>query len=129
MRALREEPAEAIRPARPPLVELAAAILVVGGAMDVVMALLSLGQVVPTPEARTAATISIAVGVVLIALGALIRRGRAWLLALNVVAVLAFLEVASATPTGLVFAALDVLVVALLLRTRWWFQWAAPEAG
>ena len=109
--------------------ELAAAILVVGGAMDVVMALLALGQTVPTPEARMSATISIAVGVVLVVLGALIRRGQAWLLALNLVAVLAFLEVASGTPTGLVFAALDVLVVALLLRARWWFQWTAPEGG
>lgn len=108
--------------------ELAAAILVVGGAMDVVMALLALGQAVPTPEARASATIEIAIGVVLVVLGALIRRGQGWLLALNVVAVLAFLGVASATPTGLVFAALDVLIVALLLRARWWFQWVSPEA-
>jgi len=109
-------------------VELAAAILVVGGAMDIVMALVSLGQTVPTPEARTAATVSIAIGVILVGLGTLVRRGQAWLLALNVVAVLAFLEVASASPTGLVFAALDVLVVALLLRARSWFQWTPPEA-
>jgi hypothetical protein len=129
VRALREEPAEALRPARPPLVELAAAILLVGGAMDIVMALLALGQTVPTPQARTAATIAIAIGLVLVALGALIRRGQAWLLAINVVAVLAFLEVASATPTGLVFAALDVIFVALLLRARWWFQWTPPEAA
>jgi hypothetical protein len=112
------------RPRRPALVELAAAILIVGGAIGVVTSAQALfqlqaeGQVVGGLEAVT-----IGIGLALIVLGVAVRYGRAWLVTLNVVAVIAFLELISGSIVGLFFGALDVFVVLALFRERPWFQW------
>jgi hypothetical protein len=109
-------------------VELAAAILIIVAGTD---ALVSMEAMLATPAGadRFLAGISAAVGFGLVALGLLIRAGRAWLLALNVVAVAAFLELQSLSIAGIISAILDFAVVGLLLRERWWFQWRPPEPG
>jgi hypothetical protein len=75
------------------------------------------------------AALSIAIGVATVLLGLLVRSGRAWLVALNVAAVAGFLELTSLSPAGLLFSAMDVLVVILLLRDRPWFTGPGDEAG
>jgi len=107
------------------LVELAAAILVIGSGMDTVSSLEGLATAV-SPEARLLGGLSVAAGCGLIALGILIRGRRAWLLTLNVVAIAAFLELRSVTFGGILAAVLDMLVVGILLRERWWFRWVPP---
>jgi hypothetical protein len=61
------------------------------------------------------------------ALGLLVRYGRAWLVAINVVAVLAFLELTSGDPVGLLFGLVDTFVVIALLVERPWFVARVPE--
>ena len=114
-----------VRPRRPVLVELAAALLVVGSATDALISLESMATAA-SPEARTIAGVSVAVGAGLVALGLLLRTGRAWLVAVNVVAVAAFLELRAPSTTGIISALLDVTVVAILLRERSWFRWTPP---
>jgi len=117
----------AARPPRPILVELAGAILVVGGiislltSIEVVFAMDQQGQ-----PLDAFSVISLAIGLGFIVLGILTRYGRAWLVTVNVVAVVAFLELISATIVGLFFGALDVIVVLALFYERPWFQWQ-PE--
>ena len=105
--------------------ELASAILIIGSGIDTVISLADMSAA-ETPEARTLAGLSVAVGCGLVALGLLIRGGRGWLLSLNVVAVAAFLELQSLTMGGILAAVLDMAVVGILLRERWWFQWLPP---
>lgn len=120
-------PPRAFHP-RPILVELASAILIVGAAMNLLISiegLLNHAQagddiVVPT-------VITIAVATVTLALGLAARVGRAWLVTVNVMAVIGFLELISATSIGLLFGALDVFVVLALIRERPWFEWSARQ--
>ena len=114
------------RPPRPRLVELASAILVIGSFLDGVLSFEGM-LTATTQEARLFATVSVLVAAGLIALGILIRGGRAWLLTLNVVAVAAFLELQSVTLGGIFAAMIDMVVVGILLRHRAWFQWT-PDA-
>jgi hypothetical protein len=65
--------------------------------------------------------------VLLVILGFMLRAGRAWLVALNVVAVSAFLGLQTLSFVGLLGAVFDMLVVGILLRERWWFQWRPPD--
>lgn len=114
------EPAPA-RPRRPLLVETAAAILIVGGLTSI---LGSLG----TLDATTGALDVLFIGpAVLTVVGLLVRAGRAWILAINVVAVVLFLE-ATALPSAvaIVFVTLDTIVLYALIRHRAWFE--RPEA-
>jgi hypothetical protein len=123
----REDRVAALRPPRPASVEAAAAILVVGSAMDAVLSLS--GLLVATGEARGLFAISVSISLGLVLLGMLVRSGRAWLAAVNIVAVSAFLELRSVTALGVTAAVLDMVVVGLLLRSRWWFRWAPPDEG
>jgi sulfite exporter TauE/SafE len=107
-------------------VELAAAILIIGSGTDALISLEGMATA-PTADARVLAALSVVVGIALVWLGLLLRAGRAWLVAINVVAIAAFLELRSLTFVGLLSAILDFVVVALLLRTRWWFQWRPPH--
>ena len=117
------------RPSRPTLVELAAAILVVGGTMsiltslDVVMRLADRG-----PGVEPLALVSLGLGVGIVVLGILVRMGEAWLVAVNVIAVAAFLELISGTIVGLLFGGLDLFVVIVLLVERPWFAWRPEDA-
>lgn len=109
------------RPDRPVLVELAAAILIVGGLTSLIGSLAAPGIV---------AILLVALNVVMVVLGVLIRRGRAWLIAVNVVAVALFLEI-TALPSAfaIVFALLDAVVLVALIRYRAWFDWQPDDAA
>jgi len=113
---------------RPVLVELASALLIVGGAMNLLISiqvLATLGQ--EGDQVGLLLLITIALAVTTLALGLLVRYGRAWLLAINVVAVVAFLELISGSVVGLLFGAVDTFVVVALLIERRWFASPAPE--
>jgi hypothetical protein len=117
----------AARGARPILVEIATAFLIVSGAFNLLLSiqvLLNLGNRGEEIGLLTLVTIGLAVAT--IGLGLLARSGRAWLVTVNVVAVLAFLELTSATLVGLLFGVIDLLIVLVLIRERPWFQPASP---
>lgn len=108
------------RPGRPIVVELAAAILIVGGLTSLIGSLAAPGIL---------AILLVALNVVMVVLGVLIRRGQAWLIAVNVVVVALFLEL-TALPSAfaIIFAILDAVVLVALIRHRAWFDWRADEA-
>ncbi len=65
----------------------------------------------------------------MIATGVLIRKGRAWVVALNVAAIALFIELTLLPDAfAVLFASMDVIVLFALLRHRDWFQWT-PEAA
>lgn len=127
MTAPNDRAADELRPPRPRLVELASAILIIGSFIDGAISFEGMLRAT-TPEARLFGTASVLVAAGLIALGVLIRSGRAWLLTLNVVAVAAFLALQSVTLGGIFAAMIDMVVVGILLRERGWFQWS-PDAA
>jgi hypothetical protein len=111
------------RRARPVLVELASALLIVSGAVSLMLSIqaiinlanqwLGIGDL---------SLLTIVVAIVELALGLAVRYGRAWLVTVNVVAVLAFLELISGSAIGLFFGLLDTIVVIALFREREWFR-------
>lgn len=118
-------------PARPPAVELAGAILIVGG----VVGLIGLVTAAPNLPGFTLGLLllTLALNVAPIAIGVLVRMGRAWIVDVNYVAVIAFLDLLSigSSPLGLIFGAANVLVVIILIRHKPWFdeisRWRADE--
>ena len=121
-------PARPARRRRPVLVELASAILIVGGVLNLLLsiqAIAALGQ--QGQQVGTLTLITIGLTVATLALGVLVRFGRAWLVAVNVVAIVAFLELTSGDPVGLLLGAIDTFVVIALLVERPWFVNPAPE--
>ncbi len=120
-------PRKAFRP-RPILVELASALLVVGSIFNLLISIDGLVLFAQDGGDISLATIiTIALGTLTLGLGLAVRFARAWLLTVNVVAVIGFLELLSQTPIGLLFGALDVIVVLALFRERPWFEWSALE--
>ncbi len=110
------------------MVELASALLVVGGVLNLVISTDVLMRLSERGESVAGHTVvTIALGIITIGLGFAIRSGRGWLLAVNVAAVLGFLELLSGSVVGLLFGALDVAVVLMLIRERPWFEWSALE--
>lgn len=106
------------RPPRPLLVEVAAAILVVGGLTSLIGALAAPGSV---------GILFAALNVVMIMLGLLIRQGRAWIVAVNVVAIALFLELTALPATfAIVAMVMDAIVLVALFRHRGWFFWEPP---
>ena len=130
MTAQVDEPA---KPSRPALVELAAAILIVGGIAGLIQVAASSSGLPRGAEPFLVGALALDAGS--IALGLVIRRGRAWLLAVNYAAVLGFLDLlgAGATPFSLMLGLADILVVGILLRTKPWFDamrsWRAEVAA
>jgi hypothetical protein len=117
------EPISPSRPPRPVLVELATAILIVGGALSFVTSIEGLSRLADRREAElSVATLSLFIGAVSVALGLVLRTGRAWLIGINLVAIAGFLELVSGTVVGLLYGALDVFVVLALIATRDWFD-------
>jgi hypothetical protein len=107
---------------RPVLVEIASAMLIVSGVLNLLLsiqAIAALGQQGQQVGALTLITIGLTVAT--LALGVLVRFGRAWLVAVNVVAVVAFLELTAGDLVGLLFGAVDTVVVIALLVERPWF--------
>lgn len=121
------------RPRRPLSIEIAAAILIVGGfaaMVGTVPALLSGDSAAADPGARPVIVLILGLNAVTLAVGALVRRGQVWLLCINVVAVLLFIEL-TAIPSGSAIAALQAIldgyVFVALARNRGWFEWQPPN--
>lgn len=107
-----------VRARRPVLLELAAAILVVGGLTGL------LGTVATLDPASGALDVLFTgLAVLTVVVGLLVRAGRAWILDVNVVAVALFVE-ATALPSAVavLFVALDTIVLFALIRHRAWFE-------
>jgi hypothetical protein len=127
------DPAELPRPARPASVEFAAAILIVGGAMNLLTGLTSSASIPAGAEAFVAGAVALAVGS--IGVGLLVRLGRAWLLAVNYAAVLSFIDLigAGGSPLSLTLGLAEILVVGVLLARKPWFdamgRWRAELAA
>jgi hypothetical protein len=123
---------EAQRPARPPVIELSAAILIVSGVLGLVG---TIGAIPELPEGTgpiVVLTAGLNVGSLVV--GLLIRSGRAWLIAVNYVAVLGFLDLTGAPSSGLalLLGIADIIVVVILLFQKPWFdavgQWRGQRA-
>ncbi|HYH93143.1 MAG TPA: hypothetical protein VD763_08295 [Candidatus Saccharimonadales bacterium] len=114
------------RPRRPMAIELASALLIVGGIFSTISAvafIASGGAAVLGPVYA----LVLALDVLTVVVGLLIRRGRAWILAINVVAIAFFLEL-TALPSAfaLLFIGLDAIVLYALFRHRAWFDGRRP---
>jgi hypothetical protein len=122
------------RPPRPAMVEAAAAILIVVGVAGIAAQVLAIvgGTAVPSAGAEPILLLQYALIVLTIVIGLLVRAGRSWLLSVNVVAVILFLDL-TAVPSGnvfaLIFSVLDAIVFVTLIRHRWWFEWRPPAPG
>lgn len=119
------------RPPRPVLVELGAAILIVGG----ITALLGwvgtqiAGTSIPA-DAGLPTALFVGLNLVLIPTGVLIRRGRYWPVCINIVAVATFLYLmAFPNPQAVFFGVMDMIVFFGLVRHRAWFEWKPREAS
>ena len=113
---------EAPLPSRPAPVELAAALLIVGGVINVLSAAANLSTVPPGTEPFFALTLALAIGSIVV--GLLVRLGRAWLVAVNYAAVLGFLDLlgAGASPLALMLGLAEIIVVVILFRYKPWFD-------
>jgi hypothetical protein len=103
---------------RPWLIELAAAILIIGGLQSLLTA--------PDPFVPGLGILPwllLGLAVLTIVVGVLVRAGRAWPLALNVTAIVLFLEAtALPSPFAVLFLVLDAIVFIALVRHRAWFE-------
>ncbi|MCI0581309.1 MAG: hypothetical protein L0227_00195 [Chloroflexi bacterium] len=108
-------------PPRPPAVELAAAILIVGGAANLIGVILA---AVAGGATDPFLWLSVGLNVASVVLGLLVRTGRLWLVTLNYAAILGFLDLlgASVNPAALMLGLAEVLVVILLIRHKPWFD-------
>jgi hypothetical protein len=117
------EDVAAARPPRPVLVELATAILIIGGALGFVTSIEAMSRMADLGTLEiSVASLSFFIGAASVVLGLLLRTGRAWLVGVNLIAIAGFLELISGTVVGLLYGALDVFVVLALVATRDWFR-------
>ena len=117
------------RPARPMAVELATAIVIVSGAISVLLSIEAFARMAELDSTGTELTLpSLAIGLAMVALGVLLRTGRAWLVGVNVLALAGFLELISGTPLGMVSGAADAIAVIVLMVYRPWFIWRPGQA-
>jgi len=105
-------------PARPAAVELAAALLIVGGTTGLIGLLVSASSRPPGTEPFVALTLILDVGAVV--LGLLIRL----ILAVNFAAVVGFIDLlgAGGSPLALMLGVADIAVVVILFLYRPWFD-------
>jgi hypothetical protein len=110
------------RPARPGVVELAGAILIVSGMLGVVGTIGASSDLPAGTELIFVLTAALNVGSIVI--GVLVRFGRAWLLDVNYVAVLGFLDLVAGAGSGLalLLGIADIVVVVILLLNKPWFD-------
>lgn len=115
-----DEPASA--PSRPAWVEFAAAILIVNGALGLFGAVSSVGSLPAGAEPFLVLAVALSVGSIVA--GVVVRLGRLWIVAVNYVAVLGFLDLlgAGGSPLALMLGAADILVVVILLLRKPWFD-------
>ena len=67
--------------------------------------------------------------VLTVIVGLLVRRGQAWVVCINVVAVVLFVElmaIPAGSATAVLLAVLDGFVFVALARNRAWFGWQPP---
>ncbi len=113
------------RSARPILVELASAILVVGGITAILgwLGAEIAGRGAPA-DAGLLPAIIVGLNVVAIATGIAIRRGRYWRLCINIVAIAIYVYLtAFPNPIAMFYVALDAVVFYALIHHRAWFYW------
>jgi hypothetical protein len=110
-------------PARPAAVELAAAILIGTGALGLLGAILGGGASGPRVS-DPFLLVSVALNVGSIVAGVLVRLGRLWLVVVNYVAVLGFLDLLAAgvSPLALMLGLADIVVVVILFLSKPWFD-------
>lgn len=120
--AFEAEAADDIRPPRPGAVELAGAILIVSGVLGLIGAIGAASGLPSGTEPILVITVVLNLGSV--AVGLLARFGRAWLVAVNYVAVLGFLDLSAGAGSGLalLLGVADVIVVIILLLNKPWFD-------
>lgn len=108
---------------RPAPIELAAAILIAGGAIGLVGALLRDGSVGPA-SSDPFLLLTLALNVGSIVAGVLVRIGRLWIVVVNYVAVLGFLDLLAAgtSPLALMLGLADIVVVIILFLHKGWFD-------
>ena len=104
--------------------EIAAAVLIAAGIFRLVaIALAFANPNPPFPIDPVIAVAETALQVLTITIGLLIRTGRAWIAAVNVVAVLAFIEILSLpSPVSLALAVLFGLAFAATFLNKPWFD-------
>ena len=117
-----EDDADLPWPSRPAAIELAAALLIVGGAIGVFGALSAVSSLPAGVEPFVVLTVALDIGSIIV--GLLVRLGRSWILAVNYVAVLGFLDLlgAGASPLQLTLGLADILVVVTLFVHKPWFD-------
>jgi hypothetical protein len=118
-----EAEAPAPPPSRPARVELAAAILVVGGAVGLVGTFLRDGSLGPGGgDPFLPLTLGLNIGSIVA--GVLVRIGRLWIVVVNYVAVLGFLDLLAAgtSPLALMLGLADIVVVVILFLDKGWFD-------
>ncbi len=117
-----EEAPKPIRPPRPGAIEFAAALLIVAGVLGMLGLIAGVSF---TPAALEAfAVLTFILNVTQIVVGVLIRWGRIWIVAVNYVAVLAFVDLLAAglSPLSLMLGLAEVVVVVILLLNKPWFD-------
>lgn len=119
------------RPARPAVVELAAAILIVGGALGLLGGFTAAPSLPSGTESVFVLAIVLDIGAIVA--GVLVRFGRWWIVAINYVAVLGFLDLVASGGSllALLRGVADVIVVVILVLTKPWFDalaaWRAAQ--
>lgn len=116
-------------PPRPPAVELAGAILIVGGIVNLIGAFLAAATT--RGEGDSFLWLTLALNAASVALGVLTRMGRLWLVTVNFAAILGFLDLlgASVNPAALMLGLAEVLVAVILIRHKPWFDARAKGAA
>jgi hypothetical protein len=111
-------------PARPGAVELAAAILIVGGVLGILGTAASSVSAPPTAAVVPFLGLTVALNLASIVVGVIVRLGRLWLLAVNFVAVLGFLDLtrAGANPLALMLGVADVVALVIMFVHKPWFD-------
>jgi hypothetical protein len=106
---------------RPAAVELAAAILIIGGIIGLIGAIGGMAALPPGTEAITALTITLDIASIVV--GVLVRMGRLWIVDVNYVAVLGFLDILAAAGSNLALlrGLGEIAVVVILILHRPWF--------
>ena len=113
---------------RPPAVELAAAILIIGGILGLAGAIAGAASLPAGTGPLLAVTLALDIASIVV--GVLIRMGRLWILDVNYVAIVGFLDLlaAGASPIALIRGIGEVAVVVILLVYRPWFVRRAGRA-
>ena len=110
-------------PHRPLIVELATAVLIVGGAFGIILRIIDplvISDGLPTIDPIF--VISLGLDLLSIAAGLLLRSGRTWIVAANVAALFAFLNLTLLNPVGVAFGGVYLFVVVATFLARDWFR-------